>query len=145
MVPGGGRLRRHGVRLAIAVAAVSAPLVAVLAGTGTGLAATGMAITAYGGTCGGSYVGWTNANQTVAAGTAITFANCTATLSQPGNHGLAAPWTSLCSPSSTNCQTQSSQPTVCTFSSAGTFYYTCVRHGSSMAGHLTATAAQQCP
>jgi len=139
------RLRRHGVRIAIAVAAVSAPLTAVMLGSGTGLAATGTPVTAYGGTCGGAYVGWTNADQTVSAGTAITFANCKATLSQPGNHGLAASWTNLCSPAATNWQSQSAQSTVCTFSSPGTFYYTCVTHGSSMAGTITVTGAQPPP
>lgn len=140
------QFRRQAARLALAITAVCAPVVAVMAGSWTGLAAP-LQVTAYGGTCaGGGYaVAWTNGDQTVTPGTAITFANCKTSLSMPGNHGLSASWTNKCNPASTDWERTAAQSTVCTFSSPGTYSYVCSNHGASMAGAITVTGAPPPP
>src|SRR5258708_17852689 len=129
MLPAGVRLRRHGVRLAIAVAAVSAPLAAVLVESGTGMAAA--PIMSQGAGCSGN-IGWSNANQTIAAGDSITWSNCTG-----GYHQLQSTSSGWCL---ANQSTAGSAPTgwtyTCRFTAPGTYTYWCSVHTSAMTGTI---------
>src|SRR5258708_3264505 len=132
MMPGGLRLRRYGVRLAIAVAAVSAPLAAVLAGSGTGQAANATFAGMYSIT-NGNY--WSPNSASINVGEGATWTGA--------NHGLAegsstAPWPSSCPNGVTGGGS-------CVFSQPGTYHFVCSVHGASMPGTLTVNGSAPPP
>lgn len=131
----GVRRRRHGLRLAIAVAAVSAPLAAVLVGSGTSLAAGGI-FAGYGPgaalSCGGQSYCWSPTSHSVNVGDTVGWT------SAMGTHGLerlGTNWPASCSDGSASC----------VFTVAGTYNFDCIYHHGLMTGSVTVTGSQPPP
>jgi plastocyanin len=129
------QLRRQAARLALAITAGCAPVVAVMAGSWTGLAGNatfygyGAGAQVY---CMGRSYCWSPSTQTLATGEMATWTGA--------GHGLeklssTSPWPADCLNGAGTC----------TFSQPGTYYFQCIYHHEMMKGTLTVTGSAPPP